>query len=210
MIAADYDDLKLLSVWVAPPRSDLAQFINRVVANNVNSTLYYIDATNRFPLKEFQQTISPSSKEVYDRIRIITCLDLTELAVTINKVVQALNMEKIQHQQKPSDNDRTDGNRVEILVILQGLEIMFRNTQLNCSPSESHIALRDLLLRLRTIANNATPGSSILRTVLTFPREEVFKFGNRQANDNKRLKGGRVNGNTLGEYVAKFYADVVI
>ncbi|QLL31424.1 hypothetical protein HG536_0B02870 [Torulaspora globosa] len=212
MITAQYNDLKLLSVWTSPARSDLAHFIYQTVANNGNSTVYYIDATNRFPLKEFQQITSPNNKEVYDRIRIITCLDLAELAVTVNKVVQVLNMDKIHRQQRQSDKDETSAaeNRTEILLVLQGLELMFRNTQLNCSPSESHLALRDLLLRLRAIANNTTSDSLILRTILTFPREELLKFMSRAANDSKRLKSSLINGNTLGEYVAKYYADIVI
>ncbi|QLQ78938.1 hypothetical protein HG537_0B02850 [Torulaspora globosa] len=202
-----YSDLKLLSIWTSPARSELAQLIYETVTKDDNSTVYYIDATNRFPLKEFQQITSPNDKEIYDRIRIITCLDLAELAITVNKVVQVLNMDKIHRQQRQNDKDE---NPAEILLVLQGLELMFRNTQLNCSPNESHLALRDLLLRLRTIANNTASDNLKLRTMLTFPREELLKFVNRSTNDNKRLKTSSINGNTLGEYVAKYYADIVI
>lgn len=212
MVTLQYADLKFLSVWTSPTRSDLARLIYETATNNDNSTVYYIDATNRFPLKEFQQITSPNNKEVYDRIRIITCLDLAELAITVNKVVQVLNMDKIHRQQRQSDKDETSAadNRTEILLVLQGLELMFRNTQLNCSPSESHLALRDLLLRLRTIANNTASESLKLRTILTFPREELLKFRNQSTNDTKRLKSSTINGNTFGEYVAKYYADIVM
>lgn len=212
MLATDYSDLKLLSAWRSPPKDELARLMLQIVADNKNSTLYYIDATNRFPLKEFQLLMPPHTKDIYDRIRIITCLDLTELAVTVNKVVQMLNMDKIQQQQKQNSKDADSPNQVrfKILLVLQGLEIMFRNTQSKCSPSESHLALRDLLLKLRAIANSTVPDSPMLRTILTFPREELFKFTNRQGSDAKRLKGSLISGNTLGEYIAKFYADTVI
>lgn len=206
----DYSELKLLSIWQSPPQKNLAKFVRQIIGSLNNRTLYYIDATNSFPLQEFQKIIAVEQKEVYDRIRIITCLDLSELSKTLNQVVQVLNIDKIQQQQRRKEKDGENTN-VEILLILNGLEIMFRNTQMECSPSESHLLLKDLLLKLRTIANNCEVGEPMLRTVLTFPKEELLKFNssNSQSHGNKRLKSTITNANTLAEYVAKFYADEI-
>lgn len=209
MSSMDYYDLRLLSIWMSPLQRDLAQFVRRSVASSKKRTLYYIDATNSFPLQEFQKMVEATNTEIYDRIRIITCLDLSELSRTLNQVVQVLNMDKIQQQKRLRDKEEGETN-AEIILVLNGLEIMFRNTQMELSPSESHLLLRDILLKLRSIANNCEIGEPMLRTVLVFPREELLKLNGSTSSGNKRLKTSFTNANTLPEYVAKFYADVIM
>lgn len=214
----NYYDLDLLTISISPAKSDLAQFISQVFTATQKRTLYYVDATNSFPLRDFQRIVKIGDNDIYDHIRITTCLDLPELSATVNKIVHILNLHKIERQQrrsgdKPSSAQGNDaGEHVEILLILRGLEIMFRNTQMKCSPSDSHLLLRDLLLRLRSIANNCDKGASMLRTLLIFPRDEIFRYNSTksESTNNKRLKVNAISGNTLGEYVARFYADGII
>lgn len=207
----DYFQLQLLSIWMSPLPKNLAEFVRKTVACSRNRTLYYIDATNTFPIQDFQKIVTNTEKEIYERIRIITCLDLSELSKNLSQIVQVLNIDKIQQRQRQNDKSEDDTN-VEILLIVNGLEIMFRNTQMSCSPTESHSLLRDLLLKLRTIANNCVKGEPMLRTILIFPREELLKIlpSSPQSHGSKRVKRVASNTNTLAEYVAKYYADSAV
>lgn len=221
MSETEQNDVKLLTIWLSPSQNEIAHFIGDIFKDSASHTLYYIDATNSFPLRQFQHIVPVDNAGVYDNIRITTCLDLQELSTIVNKVVQALNMEKLKRHQHRNDNDERAVEKAQqhissadIIILINGLEIMFRNTQIKESPSQSHLILRDLLLKLRVMANNHNYNKdiSMLRNFFIFPREDLYKLdAMRQENGkNKRPKISGIPGNTLGEYIAKFYADAVI
>lgn len=212
-------DLKLLTIWLSPSQNEIAHFIGDIFTDLASHTLYYIDATNSFPLRQFQHIVPAANTKVYDNIRITTCLDLQELSTIVNKIVQVLNMEKLKRHQNRNENDEPAAEQVQqhspsanIIVLVNGLEIMFRNTQIKESPTQSHLILRDLLLKLRVMANSYQKDISMLRSLFIFPREDLYKLDaiRQEKVKNKRPKISGIHGNTLAEYIAKFYADAVI
>lgn len=207
MKSLDYNDIDLLSVWLSPSPIQIVDTIKNKFAGTAKNAVYFLDATSSFPLGEFQKAIPMSDKQVYDNIRITTCLDLQEALQIVNKVIQLLTMDKLQKQNSENDNDKP----LEILILINGLNVMFQNTQIKEAASASHLILRDLLLKLRLIANNPQRDGSRLKSVLIFPKEEVSKYSPiHRDSSSKRLKTNAFSGNTLAEYIGKFYADLII
>ncbi|CCC68741.1 hypothetical protein NCAS_0B06570 [Naumovozyma castellii] len=203
----------LITAWVSPKKIDLAKFISSALQDQP-SQLYFIDATNSFPIREFQrETPVATNKDVYDNIRIITCLELEELTILVNKIIQTIQLNKIERQKKKSQNNSHHNDiqffpDLKMRVIINGLEIMFKNTQFKQDSETTHSILRDILLRLRVIANESE--GTQMQTLLLFPKDE-FKISV-PVGDTGRYKRMRSNhnGNSLGEYVCKFYADRVM
>lgn len=217
MAFLNYTEAKLLSVWLSPSPHNIVETIRKKFATNggvdttVNSTVYFLDAINDFPLKEFQNTIPLDNKVVYDNIRISTCLDLQEMMQTVTKIMQQLTMNVLQKQNSNQESHKP----VEILLLINGLNVMFQNTQIKETAPIALLRLRDILLKLRFTANNPQSDGSNLKAAVIFPEEEIIKFSSNQGgeinNNNKRAKRGISNdGNTLAQYIAKFYADAVI
>ena len=119
-----------------------------------------------------------------------------------------LDVYKRQSQNNSHHNDIQFFPDLKMRVIINGLEIMFKNTQFKQDSETTHSILRDILLRLRVIANESE--GTQMQTLLLFPKDE-FKISV-PVGDTGRYKRMRSNhnGNSLGEYVCKFYADRVM
>ncbi|EDO16700.1 hypothetical protein Kpol_1003p5 [Vanderwaltozyma polyspora DSM 70294] len=217
-----FDDFPLLTVWGSPSSLEIAKLIsttlNAQIENNTPLQLYYIDATNSFPLTQFQKLVpvNEDNKRIYDYIRIMTCLDLYELNRITNKMLQLISIDKIQKKQNIKHRNKEPDslhNTYGILVFINGLEVMFRNTQMKESQERTHLFLRDILLRIRAIANQPKDDNSIeLRSIVTFPSNELNKSLNKSSdNPAKRPKSiNLIKGNTIAEYVTKFYSDRLV
>ncbi|CAI2035986.1 hypothetical protein SEUBUCD646_0I00470 [Saccharomyces eubayanus] len=211
-----YEDLNLIAIWPSPTRADLCRFIKEnLLNNNVITQLFFIDATNSFPLSHFQKLAPPDLSEnakIYENIRINTCLDLEELSAITVKILQILSMNKINAQK---DTEDAAADPLKIILYINGLEIMCRNSQIKSSPQRSHELIRDILLKLRVMANNAR---APIRTVLEFPKEQLLDYYFMKKNKTSALlpasthsKRRRMkNGDSLAEYIWKYYADSII
>ncbi|CCE62458.1 hypothetical protein TPHA_0C03050 [Tetrapisispora phaffii CBS 4417] len=229
---ANFDNLNLLTAWVPDSTTAVTEFITKALLNSAESSapdiflkLYFIDATNSFPISQFQETIPicDENNHIYENIRITTCLDLNELLININKMTQLIAINRFKKQQK-SDNsakqsikDQQGICRSGILVFINGIEIMFRNSQIKSSNEKSHYLLREAMLKLRVMANQYTPSEeeTSLKTVLQFPVTEVFASTSKDLSQNKkngkRMKNKQhIKGNTVGEYICKFYVDQIV
>lgn len=186
-----FENLRPIGVWCAPSGHDVTTMILQILREESDCRVYYIDATNSFPIKEFGQALpnhDKSFKRIMDSIHVATALDLAEL----EEIVIRLGRE-----------------RGTILVYINGLEIMAKNTQFNQSAPKAHSQLKNILLSLRSMCISLqTPIRQ--RTVLAFPNTELPQGTSFNSMiRNKRLKS-RTDGHTVAEYVLTYYADGTI
>lgn len=179
----DYYSLKVLNVWVSPSGEDIAKLMASFLKEHQRSQLYFIDATNSFPLSSFQSLVPVEKKRIYDNIRIMACSDLEELSVNINKTIQVHTVAKFQKESKD----------LETLILINGIQLMHQNTQY-INPSESQNLLNSILLRLRLGGNK----DDSIKTILTFTKD---------SHPTKRMK---LDGNTILQYIRKYYSDLEI
>ncbi|EDZ71567.1 Csm2p [Saccharomyces cerevisiae P283] len=172
----EYEDLELITIWSSPTKDKLCQFIKQDLSKeHVVTQLFFIDATSSFPLSQFQKLVPPTLPEnvrIYENIRINTCLDLEELSAITVKLLQILSMNKINAQRGTED---AVTEPLKIILYINGLEVMFRNSQFKSSPQRSHELLRDTLLKLRVMGNDENENASI-RTLLEFPKEQLLDY----------------------------------
>ncbi|AJP39344.1 Csm2p [Saccharomyces cerevisiae YJM1078] len=208
----EYEDLELITIWSSPTKDKLCQFIKQDLSKeHVVTQLFFIDATSSFPLSQFQKLVPPTLPEnvrIYENIRINTCLDLEELSAVTVKLLQILSMNKINAQRGTED---AVTEPLKIILYINGLEVMFRNSQFKSSPQRSHELLRDTLLKLRVMGNDENENASI-RTLLEFPKEQLLDYYLKKNNNTRtssvRSKRRRIkNGDSLAEYIWKYYAD---
>ncbi|EJS43350.1 csm2p [Saccharomyces arboricola H-6] len=206
-----YEDLELVSIWQSPTKGDLCHFIKENLSNeHIITQLFFIDATGSFPLSHFQKLVPPNLPEnvkMYENIRINTCLDLEELSTITVKILQILSMNKINAQKS---TDGTAAKPLKVILYINGLEVMCRNSQFKSSPQRSHELTRDILLKLRVMGNDE---NASIRTVLEFPKEQLWDYYSTKTNKTLPMRNKRrriKNGVPLAEYIWKYYADSII
>lgn len=201
------EKLKLLTVWQCPHSTLLAELTSQFLTSNIDSTikqLYFIDSTDGFPLQEFQDLLPPQdNQQIYDNVRIMTCLEMDELKIILGKLIQTVNLSRIDCRKNKT------ASKSSVLVVINGLDVMFRNSMIK-NTQTAHSLLNELLLRLRMIANDEDGRD--FKTLLVFPKRELNSI--LDSTGGRPIKKPRtavyISGNSIGEYVAKFYADQVM
>ncbi|CCD23421.1 Csm2p NDAI_0B03870 [Naumovozyma dairenensis CBS 421] len=212
------EEWDLITAWISSTGSHLSQYMSSHLRPTEKSNevrqLYFIDATNSFPLQQFQNLIpyngEDENKRIYDNIRIITCLELGELAMVLNKIIQSIQLNKIKRQKNTTtQSEKPKEGNLNILIVVNGLETMFRNTRFKENVEVTHSVLRMALLKLRILSNERN--GYHLRSLVLFPLEEMKNLSTKQL---KRLKSssnrGQNDGSSVGDYVCKYYVDRVI
>ncbi|SCU84703.1 LAMI_0C08548g1_1 [Lachancea mirantina] len=202
-------DLDILSVYFNDSADTLGEIIVSLMAPQdqlAARTVYFIDAMDRFPLNKFREKLPPRTEpEIYDRIRVIVCLDMQELATLVQKLVQTAQRDRIASQVG------SGAHQGRVIIILNGLEIMFRNSSLR-SAVQAHAVLKDCMLRLRTAGN----ASSEFRTLVVFPADQNSQISATDQNQaksalpRKRPKRNSAEGNPFSTYLCKYYADCIL
>ncbi|SCW02015.1 LAFE_0E12266g1_1 [Lachancea fermentati] len=197
------EGLDKLLVWYTSDAAQLARkmanFLTEERSPAVTGTLYFIDAMDRFPLTEFQKALPHEGhSQIYDNVRIMTCLDMEELAAMVAKISQSTQRARVAHTKDASIA------ATRTLLVLRGLDVIFRNSMLR-DASLAHRLLKDVMLRLRIVANT----TSDFRTIALFPSNEASEIaGNLNEKPlRKKPKLSLGQGNSLSHYLSKFYAD---
>ena len=196
-----FEELKLITAWASPDPQALARCIANTILDS-NNVVFYIDAASSFPLTPLQGLIPSDNKQAYENVRIQTSLNLDELNPTIKKVIQYLAMDKVRRRQE------SDRGPQSVLIVISGIEIMFRNSKSNSPTALHHTMLRDLLLKLRVEANHSDPRGVTLKSLILLP-QTVYERSH-SLNSTKRLKVAPIFGNSLSDYIVKFYADELV
>ncbi|CCF60237.1 hypothetical protein KAFR_0J01730 [Kazachstania africana CBS 2517] len=167
--------LKNVTIWTTFKNTTVSQLICDFLKEE-NTILHYIDAVNSFPLMEFQNLVpaNEDNKRVYDNIIITTSLNMQELYNIVKKIIE--NTEKIR------------------LIVINGLDIMFRNSSFNDS-SQAHELLKMVFLRVR----GSYSGGKLKTLVLN-------RTGSVPVPKRKKLKTESSNG--IYEFTSKYYADI--
>lgn len=209
------NDLKILSTWSNPSSDVLLKFIVSVLQENNDIEVHFVDSSNSFPVSELQNVILQNKNlpnDICDRIRILVCLNLEDLKKASDKFVQMSNIRRIRQKQGKIIMDNIENDK-KVLLYVGGLDTMFRNTQLSDSLEETYLLLKEILLKLRLIGNQTILNEAYLRTMIGFPFNELSNTNNldhrksQLNNDNKKRIRKSLEGNTLGEYVTKYFAD---
>lgn len=207
-----YEELPNILIWKSFNKGTLAKGLcDYIITNrNVHNTetefimkkLYYIDSVNSFPLEEFKTMIPinmPINKSIYDNVIINQALNLKELNEIVMKIIRTdkqrvVNEENIKQQTLKSPQITKDN----ILVIINGLDIMFQNSSMSDSR-QAHNHLNTTLLQLRITANRRTKS---FRSVI-LSRDPL----NSGTSTQQFKKRARNEGNSVYQYVSKYYAD---
>ncbi|CCH61426.1 hypothetical protein TBLA_0E03720 [Henningerozyma blattae CBS 6284] len=144
----------------------------------------------------------------------------------INRKNESNNITKDINNEDSTKDSNDNANNSNILnksdtpsfLFISGLDVMFRNTQLGKSAEEAHSLLKECLLKLRIVGNTIIDDQFFLRTIIGFPINELAVpesnsnhtfSGSYKSIDkigNKRVRRS-LKGNTLGEYVSKYFSD---
>ncbi|KAG0669007.1 chromosome segregation in meiosis- protein [Maudiozyma exigua] len=211
-----YDDLPNLLLWKSFNKKTLAKGLHDFIItnSNVNTTkgtetnivnnitmnkLYYIDSVNSFPLEEFQKMVPitiPTNKKIYDNVIINQALILRELTDILMKIMHS---EQEQVSEKVLDVPLPSSHKV--LVIINGMDIMYQNSSMS-DTKQAHYQLNTGLLRLRQCSNSS---SGLFKAVIL--SRDLLNNSTRSFNSQKR---SRYEGNSIYQFIAKFYADYSI
>lgn len=165
--------------------------------------LYYINAVNSFPLEEFKKLVPlnvAANKPVYDNIMIHQVLNISELSKTVAKIIETTDQRiKTGEGQIQHDNTKTDSSKV--LIVISGIDIMFQNSNMS-DTSQTHNLLNSTLLQLRLRANSRHKS---FKTVI-LSRDQA-RTGSSLGPSQKRTKH---DGNSVYQYISKYYADYAL
>lgn len=205
------DDLDPITAWASPNPKSLAQYVANTLDNpNSNVIVFYIDASNTFPLYHFEKLVPKDEKrdKIYENIRIQIALNLTELDLIVKKILQFVSREKVTRRL----NKGAHQDMLKVLLILSGVELMFKNSRMSQQQQPHHTILRDLFLRLRVEANQSSDQFGLtLKTFVILPLQECQRCQISNGSNNKRQRmASTVMGNSVGDYIVKFYADTSI
>lgn len=190
----------ILSLWVAPDTSKLAKCIYEYLNLKQDALIYYIDSVNSFPLNELREITSINATTIFDRIHIVTCLDLVELKRTIMKITENLR-----------------NNNCKIMI--HGIDTMMNNSRIQISDQDqTYSILNYLLLQLRI---NYRGTLIITGPRLKKRRIERNKNNKNNINNNSSGSVGVIGNNGIDgphsrlmndviEYINRFYCDDVI
>lgn len=208
-----YDDLPNLLLWKSFNKTTLAKGlcdfiitnrnVNTVENNETNimnniamKKLYYIDSVNSFPLDEFQRMIPismPINKKIYDNVIINQALNLKELTDILTRII---------HNEKKKNTDTEPDlsltNYHKVLVIINGIDIMYQNSSMS-DTKQAHNQLNIGLLRLRQCSNSS---DRFFKTVI-LSRGAL----NNSVQSSHSQKRSRYEGNSIYQFISKFYAD---
>ncbi|SMN20200.1 similar to Saccharomyces cerevisiae YIL132C CSM2 Protein involved in a Rad51p- [Maudiozyma saulgeensis] len=207
-----YGELPNILLWKSFNKVTLAKGLcDYIITNrNVHNTetkfimkkLYYIDSVNSFPLEDFKRMIPinmPINKSIYDNVIINQALNLKELNEIIMKIIQsekqAATTEEKRIIEKPSTSQ--ENLKDNVLIVINGLDIMFQNSSMSDSR-QAHNHLNLTLLQLRATANR---GQESFKSII-LSRDPLN--GDIATQQFKRTKN---EGNSVYQYVSKYYAD---
>lgn len=193
----------ILSLWVAPDGSKLVKYIYKYLKSKQNTLIYYIDSVNSFPLNELREVTSINDTAIFDRIHIVTCLDLVELKRTIMKIAE-------------------DPRNTNCKIMIHGVDTMMNNSRIQISSQvQTYSILNYLLLKLRINYRGTV--------IITGPRLKKRRIernnnNNNKSNHNNNSSSSSIsivgNNNNVGshnilmndviEYINRFYCDDVI
>lgn len=213
-----------LVVWFPTDEESISRLMaSFLISENdvaTNRTLYFVDAMDRFPITEFCKIVPPQDNAaIYEKVRIVAALDMEELTAEIIKVAQFTQIAQSACLRDPA------AGQPQVYVVLRGLDVIFRNTALK-DQSRAHLLLKDILLRLRMIANT---DNCLVKTIAIFNAHQrpaglvlssnttVPSTGNDSSSTPpmKKLRldyraGSINNANSIPAYITKFYADRMI
>ena len=158
--------------------------------------LYYIDSVNSFPLDEFQKMVPiamPINKKIYDNVIINQALNLKELTDILTKIIHS---EKKKNTDTEPDLSLSSNHK--ILVIINGIDIMYQNSSMS-DAKQAHHQLNTSLLQLRQ-CSNSSDGNFKSVMLSRDPLNNSIQSFNSQ-------KRSRYEGNSIYQFVSKFYAD---
>lgn len=207
-----YDDIPQLLLWKPYSKGQLAMSLSDFLLKNGktdNGTtlsprrLYYINPVNSFPLEEFQKLVPlnvPSNKHIYDNIMINQVLNMNELSKTIDKIIETTK-DTTDSNENESNPKAVHTIPSEALIVISGIDIMFQNSNMS-DTTHAHNLLNSILLQLRLTANT-NHGS--FKTVVLSRDQGVPRSGS--TTSQKRAKH---DGNTVYDYISKYYADYTL
>ncbi|AET40150.1 Csm2p Ecym_5395 [Eremothecium cymbalariae DBVPG len=188
--------------------------------------LVYIDCKNSFPVRSFQAKLDQIPRPphytrqlLFESVRIMVCLELADFEDIVRKLYQNIAADRATRHHSHSNNPPADSdinNRLakQTLVVISGLDVMYRTSQV-LDPTTAHRHLNDALLRLRMLSNKAP--STDFEVHIILPHSEFQKScltdGHATARmppeNNNHAKRAKPNwhghGNTLGDYIIRFY-----
>lgn len=168
-----------LSLWI--PRDfneQCSQYIHDYLCEETTHIVYYIDSINSFPIHDLQRITKDTT--IFDRIQMITCLDMVELQSIVLRIVKS-------------------GGEMEGKIIIHGIDTMMTNSTIQMSNNKDQIykILNHILLQLRFYPIGSRIISEYTPTVGTAKR--------RRGND-KKWNDTRLDNNVM-EYINKYYCD---
>ncbi|CEP62132.1 Csm2p LALA0_S04e08570g [Lachancea lanzarotensis] len=184
---------------------------------DATKTLFFVSAIDRFPVAEFCELLPPQEHAaLFENVRVLTSLDMDEFTSTVGQISRSVFAARSALQRSETCHNSAP-NGFQTLILVHGLDVIFRNTALK-DQQHAHRSLKDIMLRLRMLGNVDDFGT---RTILLFPPRQAppppLSHDNQQSSHlplQKRHKssGGPFfqNYNSLSAYVMKFYADSVI
>lgn len=185
----------ILTLWIAPDASKLSKCIYDYLKLKPDGLIYYIDSVNSFPLNELRDITSIDDITIFDRIHIVTCLDLVELKRTIIKIIE-------------------DPKNSNCKIVIHGIDTMMNNSRIQISNQDQIYSLLNyVLLQLRLnyrgtliVAGPRSKKRRVERNKKTFFNSN---FNNSGGRGGVSIQQNELMGDVI-EYIDKFYCDDVI
>lgn len=166
-----------LSLWTPRNFNDqCSRHIHDYLCEEKEHLIYYIDSINSFPINEIQEITTDTT--IFDRIQMITCLDMIELRNIVLKII-------------------AEGKETRGKIIIHGIDTMMTNSTIQMSSNKDHTygILNQVLLQLRFY----DVGSRIISNY------SLRGVKRRRGND-KRWNSQDEMDNVI-EYINKYYCD---